>query len=193
MEKYILASTSPRRREILKNIGIVFDVCSPLYEEVTENKSFSYEFIEMLARKKGESIKSIVDKNVFIISADTIVTLDNKILGKPKDYQEAYSMLELLSGNTHNVVTSVCIINTKNNELLVESETSEVTFNKLSKEDINSYINNFLPYDKAGSYGIQELPKNFIKEIKGEYDNIVGLPSKKLLSMLKRIKGDKNE
>ena len=96
-------------------------------------------------------------------------------------------MLNLLKGNTHKVVTAVCVMNLENNKKLIKSETSEVTFNDISEKDVKDYIYNFRPYDKAGSYGIQELPEFFIKEIKGDYENIVGLPVKLLINMLNEI------
>ena len=96
-------------------------------------------------------------------------------------------MLTLLNGKTHKVVTAVCVIDTDTNKKIIKSETSEVTFNNLTTEEIKNYIYEFEPYDKAGSYGIQELPENFIKDIQGEYDNIVGLPTKLLINMIREI------
>ena len=187
MKKIILASTSPRRQKILKEIGLEFEIKSPNFEENILGKAFSSELIENIALNKGLSVLPVYDKNSIIISADTVVVYNNLVLGKPKDYNDAFRMLQMLSGKTHNVVTSVCIINNEANKKIVKSETSEVTFNMLSKNMIENYIIKFKPYDKAGAYGIQELNKNYVKEIKGEYDNIVGLPSKLVKQMLKDI------
>jgi septum formation protein len=186
MKEIILASTSPRRKELLKKLNIEFTIKSPNCDENLLNKKFSYSLIEELALKKGMSVKNSLQQPAIIISADTVVVYEDLILGKPKDFDEAYKMLSLLNGKTHKVVTSVCVI--EDDKKIIKSDTSEVTFNLISKNDIQDYINKFSPYDKAGSYGIQELPANFIKEIKGEFDNIVGLPTKMLKTMLLEIK-----
>ena len=187
MKQIILASTSPRRQEILENLGLVFQIIAPNYNEDILNKAFSYNLIESLAENKGLSIVNKIKVPAIVISADTVVVYNNVVLGKPKDFDDALKMLLMLNGQTHKVVTSICMINNENNKKIIKSETSEVTFNKLTENDIKNYIYDFQPYDKAGSYGIQELPDNFIKEIKGEYDNIVGLPTKLLINMLSEI------
>ena len=190
MKNFILASTSPRRQDLLENLGLIFAIAAPDFDENVSNKSFSYELIEELARKKGESVTKKVNNPAIIISADTVVIYDGIILGKPKDFDNAFKMLKLLNGKTHKVITSVCVIDNEKNRTITKSETSEVTFNELSDEDIKNYIYDFQPYDKAGSYGIQELPENFIKDVKGEYDNIVGLPTKTLINMITEITKD---
>ena len=187
MKKIILASISSRRREILKRFGIEFDIISPSYDEKIQNKSFSYELVEFTALNKGDSVAKICDKDSVIISADTVVVYDNIILGKPKDYDDALRMLKMLSGKTHSVVTSVCVIDNETENKIIKSETSKVTFNDLTLDMIKDYIIEFKPYDKAGAYGIQELSEDFVKEIIGDYDNIVGLPSTLLKSVLKEI------
>ena len=187
MKQIILASTSPRRQELLENLGLIFQIIEPNYNENILNKAFSYKLIESLAENKGLSVVDKIKVPAIIISADTVVVYNNVVLGKPKDFDDALKMLLMLNGKTHNVVTAVCMINNENNKKIIKSETSEVTFKKLSENEIKNYIYDFQPYDKAGSYGIQELPENFIKEIKGEYDNIVGLPTKLLINMLSEI------
>ncbi len=187
MKQVILASTSPRRQELLENLGLLFQIIAPDYNENILNKAFCYELIESVAENKGLSVLKKIKCPAIIISADTIVIHNNVILGKPRDFDDAFKMLSMLNGKTHKVVTAICTINNENNKKIIKSETSEVTFNKISENDIKNYIYDFQPYDKAGSYGIQELPENFIKEIKGEYDNIVGLPTKLLINMLSEI------
>lgn len=187
MKQIILASTSPRRQELLENLGLVFQIIAPNYNEDILNKAFSYNLIESLAENKGLSVVNKIKVPAIVISADTVVVYNNVVLGKPKDFDDALKMLLMLNSQTHKVVTSICMINNENNKKIIKSETSEVTFNKLTENDIKNYIYDFQPYDKAGSYGIQELPDNFIKEIKGEYDNIVGLPTKLLINMLSEI------
>ena len=149
------------------------------------NKSFSYELIEKTAENKGISVIQNSNSNSVIISADTVVVYDNIILGKPKDYDDAIRILKMLSGKTHKVVTAVCVIDVETGRKSVKSETSEVTFKNLTPEMIKDYILAFKPYDKAGAYGIQELSEDFVEDIKGDYDNIVGLPSKLVINMLK--------
>ena len=185
--KYILASTSPRRKELLKKSGIEFGCISPEYDENILNKVFSYNLIEEIAEKKNDSVAKNIKEPAIIISADTVVIYDNMVLGKPKDFNDAYKMLSMLSGKVHKVVTSVCVVNNVSNKKIIESETSFVEFNSLSKDTIKNYINQFEPYDKAGSYGIQELPDGFVKEIKGDFDNIVGLPCNLLKQMINKI------
>ncbi len=187
MKKIILASTSPRRREILKNTGIQFSIAAPEYDENILNKTFSYKLIESIAENKGESVLTKIKEPAIIISADTVVIYNKLVLGKPKDFDDAFRILSMLNGKTHKVVTAVCIIDNETDKKIIKSETSEVTFNNLSREDIKNYIGEYKPYDKAGAYGIQELPSGFVKEIQGSYDNIVGLPSNIVIKMLNEI------
>ena len=187
MKQVILASTSPRRQELLENLGILFKTVEPVYNENILNKVFDYKLVESVAENKGVSVIKQINFPAIVISADTVVINNNVILGKPKDFDDAFKMLSMLNEKTHKVVTSVCIIDNEIDKKIIKSETSEVTFNKIPENDIKNYIYDFKPYDKAGSYGIQELPETFIKEIKGEYDNIVGLPTKLLINMLSEI------
>lgn len=187
MKKLILASTSPRRKYLLENAGLIFDIIAPEYDESLINKSFSYEKIENIAYNKCESVAKNINFPALIISADTVVVYNNTVMGKPKDFNDAFNMLSKLNGTVHKVVTAICIKDTENNKKIIKSNTSEVTFNKKEENEIKEYIKNYKPYDKAGAYGIQEMDKSFIKEIKGEYDNIVGLPVKMLKIMLKEI------
>lgn len=187
MGKIILASSSPRRLGILKKMKLDFDVIPSEYDEPHNQTAFSYEFVENLAYNKALDVAQKLNKRNeehLVIGADTIVVIDNKILGKPKDYEDAIEMLELLSDKTHFVVTAVAVINSKNLTYKIKSDTTYVTFEKLTTEQINYYIDNFKPFDKAGSYGIQELPQGFVKSVKGELDNVIGLPSKIVSELL---------
>lgn len=187
MKKYILASTSPRRRELLKSAGISFEIMPPHYDENIINKIFSYQLVENIAENKALSVQRYINFPAIIISADTVVINNDIVLGKPKDFDDALRMLTALNNKTHKVVTSVCIIDTDTDKKLIKCETSEVTFNNIPIDDLKKYIYDFKPYDKAGSYGIQELPDNFVKEINGDYENIVGLPVKLLINMIQEI------
>ena len=141
MKNIILASSSPRRRDILHSAGFSFNIIKPSYDENILNKSFSYELIEKNAENKALCILPSCSKNDIIISADTVVVFDNIILGKPKDYDDAFRMLNMLSGKTHKVVTSICVIDNETGKKTVKSQTSEVTFNELSKDNQNKTSN----------------------------------------------------
>lgn len=180
MKKIILASSSPRRRQILENMGLEFEVIPSDYEEVFDDAEFSYEKIEELAYNKAKTVANklhslFTNHHSLIIGADTVVVLGDKILGKPKDKQDAFRMLKMLSGKRHFVVTSICVIDSKDKQEKVISTTSYVEFEELSDDLINDYIDKFEPFDKAGAYGIQELPKGFVKNIEGSFENIIGL------------------
>ena len=187
MKKIILASTSQRRRELLKQKGYNFEIMSPGYDEKISDSAFKYEVIEKIAENKCISAILQVNEPAIIVSADTVVIYDDLILGKPKNFDDALRMLTMLKGKTHKVVTAVCVFDLETGKKIIKSETSEVTFNDIPEEKIKEYIFKFKPYDKAGSYGIQELPESFIKEIKGDYTNIVGLPVEMLKNMLDEI------
>ena len=184
MGKIILGSSSPRRADILKKLNVKFEIIPSDYVEPHDRTDFSYDYVENLALNKAIDVAQ-KHSNATIIGADTIVVINNKILGKPKDKKEAYNMLKLLSGKTHFVVTAVAVVDSSDKHYQVKSETTYVTFENLTDEKILFYIDKYKPFDKAGAYGIQELPLGYVKEVKGEIDNVVGLPSKLLLEMLK--------
>lgn len=185
MGKIILASSSPRRRFLLEKANFVFDVIPSPYEEDHTVTEFSYEFIEGLAEGKAKAVVPLVTEPSKIIGADTVVVLDNKILGKPKDKKEAFDMLKSLSGNTHIVVTGIAVIDSETGIVKKSASTSHVTFENLTDEQINFYIKNFSPLDKAGSYGIQEMPDGYIKSYKGSLDNIIGLDVEMVTELLR--------
>ena len=174
MIKIILASNSPRRKEIMTELGLEFEIIPSNYDEKLESDDFSYEKIEELATQKALEVANRV-KDSIVIGADTVVIFQGKILGKPKSKEEAFEMLKALSNKTHAVVTSVCGIDTNTNKTKVVSTTSYVTFNQLTDEMINYYINEYKPLDKAGSYGIQELPEGYLNSFEGSFENVVGL------------------
>lgn len=178
----ILASSSPRRREILEKMGLEFEIIASDYEETLESPDFTYEKIEDLAFNKAKSVADIISSTTFtnpqsslILGADTVVVLNDKILGKPQDEIEAINMLKQLSGKKHSVVTSICVINSTNSVSKILSTTSYVEFKALTDELIMDYVENYNPLDKAGSYGIQELPEGFINCVEGSFENIMGL------------------
>ena len=182
--KIILASSSPRRADILKKHNIGFEIIPSPYVEDHSRTDFSYEFIESLAYNKAKAVVPLVKEPSIIVAADTIVVLDNKILGKPNGDKGAWEMLKNLSGKTHKVVTAIVVMNSETQKFKTQSTTSEVTFEQLTEEQIKYYIDNFKPFDKAGSYGIQEMPDGYIKSYTGDIENIIGMSSSVLLKML---------
>lgn len=182
--KIILASSSPRRADILKKTKLQFGIMPSPYVEEHTTTAFSYEFIENLAYNKAKAVLPLLKEPSIVIGADTIVVLDNEILGKPDGEQGAFKMLKSLSGKTHSVVTSIVVINSETNEVKKNSTTSYVTFENLTDEQINYYIEKFKPFDKAGSYGIQEMPDGYIKSYTGDLENIIGMSSKALIELI---------
>ena len=182
--KIILASSSPRRADILKKHNIEFKIIPSPYVEDHATTDFSYDFIENLAYNKAKAVVPLVNEQSLIVGADTIVVLDGKILGKPNGYDGAFEMLKNLSGKTHHVVTAIVVMDSDTQNYKKQSTTSEVTFENLTDEQIKYYIDNFKPFDKAGTYGIQEMPKGYIKSYTGDLENIIGISSKTLLEMI---------
>lgn len=185
--KIILASASPRRKELLSKIGLKFDVIPSNYEEKLSDDNFEYKKIETLALNKAKDVERRINEEAVIISADTVVVLDGKILGKPHSKQEAREMISSLSGKTHEVITSIAMINTKTGKTLVKSTSTEVTFRKIDTEEIENYINTDEPYDKAGAYAAQGLAAIFIEKINGCFNNVVGISVFEVNRMLKEI------
>ena len=185
MKKFILASGSPRRKLLLSNINLDFECILADDEKNISKIHFSYDLIEEIAKAKVESVyNKIKNDNVTIIGADTVVVLDNEILTKPKDEEDAINTLKKLSGRTHFVVTAHAV--KKGKTMLVKSVRSDVTFADLSNEEIINYVKTKKPLDKAGAYGIQELPDNFVVKIDGDLNNIVGLSTDTIKEMLSK-------
>ncbi|OSB10211.1 Maf family protein [Paraclostridium bifermentans] len=180
----ILASGSPRRKEILENTNLKFSVItSDIDEIIFENE----EPIQLVLRLAFEKCMSVAQNNPsdLVIGADTIVVLDNEILGKPKNEEEAFKTLSKLSNREHQVITGMSIVNLENEKKLVDYAISNVKFKKLTDQDIKDYISTKECLDKAGSYGIQGYGALLVEKIKGDYFNIVGLPISKLSDILK--------
>ena len=180
----ILGSASPRRKQLLTELGIEFSIKTTQKKEKYPDNLDGAGIAEFLAKQKAEVISKELTGNYLLITADTIVIQNNEILHKPKDKDEAQRILQNLSGKSHKVISGVCIKSAKK-EVVFSSET-EVTFNKLSEDEILYYIDNFKPFDKAGSYGIQQwIGYIGIEKIKGSYNNVVGLPTAELYQKLK--------
>lgn len=187
--KYVLASGSERRQELLHRVVDNFDTIVSDFDEskiLFENNIDEY--VISLAKGKALSVKESLKENAIIIAGDTIVVLENKILGKPSDEEEAYNMLKLLSGKTHRVYSALVVLNMDNNKIEQESLYTEVKFSNLSDDEILKYIKTKEPLDKAGSYGIQGYGGVFVESINGCYYNVVGLPLNLLNKMLNKVK-----
>lgn len=180
--KIVLASNSPRRRELLKKAGFDFEVIPSDYQEPEYSDLPPCKYSEELAFNKAKSVFDKVGGTV--VGADTIVVLNGKVLGKPKDELDAQSMLRELSGQVHEVITGWAVINKKT--IKRGYEITKVSFNKLNEETILNYVKSGFPLDKAGAYGIQD-GYGLVKEIQGDYDNVVGLPTQTITKVLKEL------
>ena len=179
--KFVLASKSPRRREILSDLGLQFEIITADTDEscdLTDPQAL----VEELALRKGRAVADKVDKDTVIIASDTVVACGGEILGKPKDKEDAKRMLDMLSGSRHQVISGVALISSDREA--VASEVTHVIFDDLSESDKQIYIDSDEPYDKAGAYAIQGLASMWIKGIDGDYFNVVGLPVKRLHDLL---------
>lgn len=179
----ILASKSPRRREILENTKVRFSIKESQIDEIIKANESPKETVMRLAYEKALDVASY-NRDSLVIGADTIVVINDKILGKPKNEEDAYNMIKLLSGKTHYVITGFALINLSLNKKVIDCEVSQVTFKELSEECIKDYINTKESLDKAGAYGIQGYGGLLVKNIQGDYFNIVGLPISKISDCL---------
>ena len=182
--KIILASNSPRRKDLLKEHNIEFTVIPSKVDEVIDSRLDVHQNVKRLALSKGLDVFK-EHQDSLVIAADTIVVFNNEILGKPKDELDAFRMLKLLSGNVHEVITGIAVL--YGDKVINECEISKVKFKEISEEEIFDYIKTKEPMDKAGSYAIQGIGSKFIEYYDGDYDNIVGLPMKLLLEKLSSI------
>ena len=181
--KIILASGSPRRQQFFKDLGLEFEIRLKNIEEIYPDHLQGIEITNYLAQLKASAFDNELNDNELLITSDTIVWLNNKALGKPKNYDDAVSILKELSNTTHDVITSVCFKTIHKSETIVE--VTKVTFNELSDEAIHYYVENYKPFDKAGAYGIQEwIGLIGIIKIEGSYTNVVGLPTEKVYQYL---------
>lgn len=182
----ILASKSPRRKQLLEQMGFKVRVESIDVEETfPENIEIDY-VAEYLAIKKSESYTKSIEDNTILVTSDTIVVVENTILGKPQNYEQAKEYLTLLSSKTHKVITGCCLRTKEKNKHF--SQKSIVKFKALTEDEINYYIENFKPYDKAGAYGIQEWIGTIgIESVEGDYYNIVGFPCSKFFESVQEI------
>lgn len=187
LNKYeiVLASNSPRRKELLQRMGVNFKVRILFgIDESYPDSLRGEDIVCYISRNKAKAYQSSMAPNELLITADTIVYVDGEVMGKPKNAEQAKEMLHKLSGKTHQVITGVTIVTAKRTENF--GVTSQVKFTNITDEEINFYVDNYLPFDKAGAYGIQEwIGIVAVEEIKGSYFNVVGLPVQRLYQKLK--------
>lgn len=181
--KILLASNSPRRKELLNNLGFEFEVVSVECDELYPNHLATDEIAGYLSKLKSNFFRTLADSEV-LITADTIVTLENEVLGKPHDEFEAKKMLQKLSGKTHSVYTGITIRNTQRS--ITKTDVAKVEMAEITEEEIDFYVKNYKPFDKAGSYGVQEwLGMAKIKTITGSFYTVMGLPTHLVYTVLK--------
>ena len=184
--KIILGSASPRRAQLLKEMGISFTVMSKDVDETPPGQFRKEDIAMFLARKKAYAFRQELTDDAIVITADTLVVLDDIMLAKPTDAADADRMLKLLSGRKHQVITGVCLLSLRKSESFFVK--TEVSFKNLRQEEITYYIDSFKPFDKAGAYGIQEwIGLTGIEYIQGSYFNVMGLPVKELYEQLLRF------
>jgi len=184
MQQIVLASSSPRRKELLEKAGIKFKVIGSKIKEYLDIKLEPHKLVEKLSLEKAKAVQNKF-KDAIIISADTLVVCEGKIFGKPTDEKDAEKMLEYLSGKTHYIITGFTII--KGRKIITKSEKTKVTMREISKKEIESYLKTGEPFDKAGAYAIQGRAKKFIEKVEGDLFNAIGLPIDIILNDLKTI------
>lgn len=186
MKKLILGSKSPRRSELIGALGFEFTIRTKETDESYPSELAANDVALYIAKKKADALRSTLNDNEVLICADTVVILNEKVLGKPRDMNEAKKTIKELSGKSHSVITGITI-QTKTEETHFSCETI-VVFGQISDEEINRYIRHFKPFDKAGSYGIQEwIGHAFIERIEGSYNNVVGLPTDQVYKALQQF------
>lgn len=186
--RVILASTSPRRYELMKTLNIPFEVISKHTEEIIDENKNHYEECMRLAKEKAKAVFDQENGDVIVIGCDTIVSFHNKIYGKPKDLTLAYQMIKNFSNNHHEVISSLCILVRKNNQIFEELtyDKCEVYVDSLDDDEIKNWINNNEVLSKAGAYAIQEGFGKYISKVNGDYFSIVGFPLHKVYKILKK-------
>ena len=180
----ILASASPRRKEILENFGFSFKTIVKNIDETSDKTRAEEKILEIAEKKARATAIDFPDEN--IVGADTVVVVDGKILGKPKDEKEAFSMLKSLSGRSHEVITAFSFININKNISYSNYEITKVYFKNLTDDEINWYINTKEPMDKAGAYGIQGKGAFFVEKIEGDFFSVMGFPLGKFVRFLNK-------
>ena len=187
--RLLLASASPRRRELLGKAGIAFDVQPSDIAEEMEQDETAEQFARRVARDKALHVAASAPAGTLVLGADTVVVIDGETLGKPRDGADAARMLRLLCGRTHQVHTGICLVRAPDQIEAWTHETTHVTFRSLDEEEIRAYVESGEPADKAGAYAVQGLASKFVTHIAGCYANVVGLPVARVCEILKKAEG----
>lgn len=185
-KKIILASWSPRRKELLAGVIDKFDIMADDSEEKIESGMAPEDVVMYLAMQKAANVAEKTAEDALVIGADTVVSIDGTIFGKPSDEEDAKRMLKILSGRENVVCTGLAVVDTSNGKAVCDYEKTGVVFRELSERETDAYIKTGEPMDKAGAYGVQGLGALFVQEIHGDYFNVVGLPLCKLSRMLEK-------
>lgn len=186
MKKIILASASPRRKELLTKVGFKFEVAVSYFEEKINFQLSPEKIVKELAQSKARSVAEKYP-DAIVIAADTIIVLEKKIVGKPKNKADARQILRLLSGKAHSVITGFVVFDTKTKQAVVKHVETQVFFKKIPEKKIIAYVETGEPLDKAGAYAIQGKGSFLVERIEGDYENVVGLPVKALIKELKKF------
>ena len=184
---FILASSSPRRRELLANVGLDFEVIEPAVRESAREGEAPMDFAKRMAREKALDVSGNVPRGRIVVGSDTVVFVSGEILGKPSDEEDAFSMLQKLSGKTHEVITGFCVARSPSEVLHLGATSTEVRIRSLDSEGMRRYIKTGEPMDKAGAYAIQGVGSCLVEWIKGSYTGVVGLPLSELVSVLSDV------
>jgi len=187
VDKIILASSSPRRQQLLEQIGLKFTIIPSTIDEVMDDKLEASQVAVSLASQKCRDVASKVQDDCIVIGADTIVVKDNKLLGKPKNEKDAFDMLGCLNGKWHEVITGLCLYRTSDKKCICDYEVTSVKIADKSDDFIRAYVGTEEPFDKAGAYGIQGYGSLLVEKIEGCYFNVMGLPIYKLSCMLDKF------
>src|SRR3954462_7311829 len=187
LPQLILASTSPRRSELLRELNLEFQVLPGRVDEIHPEHLTPHEICQINAYRKARAVAK-KHPDSLVLGADTLVALGSEIFGKPRDHTEAHQMLSKLQGRTHQVITGVCLIHLRSRRQKLFSESTTVTFRTLHSEQIRRYLSKIVPLDKAGAYAIQEEGDMIVKQVNGSYSNVVGLPLERLRSELENWK-----
>ena len=184
--KILLASGSPRRQQFFKNMDVDFEIRLKEVDEIYPSELQAAEITDFLSKLKAAAFEGDLNQNELLVTSDTIVWHNNRALGKPKDYDDAFAILKSLSDSTHEVITSVCLKTLEKTHVF--HEITKVTFCELSDEAIKYYLDHYKPFDKAGAYGIQEwIGLTGITKIEGSYTNVVGLPTQKVYEYIAKL------
>ncbi|MEA1935328.1 MAG: Maf family protein [Thermodesulfobacteriota bacterium] len=186
LASFILASVSPRRKELLEGMGIEFDVIPSGINEDFMNGETPRDHVLRLSKEKSSAV-SRSNPDAWVLGADTVVIIDGEVIGKPGTQEEARTMLARLSGREHQVITGFTIVNKRADVMITDAVESFVIFKEISEDEMDWYVKTKEPYDKAGGYAVQGMAAFFIREIRGSYTNVVGLPLTEIVTALKRV------